>query len=409
MLLATDMRPVFEKDAAQMLAEASRAGAGIEIVGGGSKRAIGRPSNATHVLSTRGMKGITLYEPNEMVMSARAGTPLGEVQALLARSNQMLPFEPAEYAGLLGTDPASATIGSVFAMNASGPRRILAGAARDHLIGIRAVSGTGELFKSGGRVMKNVTGYDLARTLAGSWGTLALLTEVTFKVVPVPPATATIVLQGLPDEIAVEVLCAAMGTPFEVSGAVHLQADVAAGLEHPAFRGQARAATAVRLENAPASIAYRAGKLVDLLKPYGAAVQLDTLNSLSFWDELRRLEMFRAGTGHIWRISTAPTKGPAVVAAITRYARGARAYYDWSGGLIFIEVPATADAGAADIRRVVATHGGHATLLRAEAPVRAAVDVFQPLDPGVQKLSARIKTAFDPAGILGPGRMATAY
>jgi glycolate oxidase FAD binding subunit len=408
MLLATEMRPAFEKDAAQMLIEASQAGAGVEILGSGSKRTIGRPLDTQHRLTTRAMKGITLHEPSEMVLSARAGTPIAEILGLVAKAGQMLAFEPSEYAGLIGTDAVGATIGGVFAMNASGPRRVFAGAARDHLIGVRAVSGSGELFKSGGRVMKNVTGVDLVKGLSGSWGTLALLTEVTFKTVPLPAATTTLVLLGLPDEIAIEALCAAMGTPFEVSGAVHLQQPLALTLDHSAVRSQGKAVTAIRLENTPASLVYRRDALAKLLAPYGKLHDLDNDLSLTFWDELRRLAFFSQTNAQIWRISTAPTKGPKVIESLQRY-MAVRAFYDWSGGLVWAEVAPSADAGAADVRRVVATHGGHATLMRAEEAVRAAVDVFQPQDPGLAKLSRRIKTALDPAGILNPGRMTTAF
>jgi glycolate oxidase FAD binding subunit len=408
MLLASDMRPAFEKDAAQMLAEASGSGTAVEIVGSGSKRDIGRPANTTHVLSTSAMKGITLYEPAEMVMSARAGTPLAEIKMLLAKSNQMLAFEPSEFAGPLETNAAQSTIGAVFAMNASGPRRIIAGAARDHLIGVRAVTGKGELIKSGGRVMKNVTGYDVAKGLAGSWGTLGLLTEVTFKVAPVPPETTTLVLLGLFDEIAIEVLCTALGTPYEVSGAVHLQEAIAATLAHDGIRGQRKSVTALRLENVSASIAYRQGKLKDLLKPYGAIEVLDHDNSLMFWEELRGLTFLRTPGTQLWRISTSPQNGPQAAAAIARYV-DCRAFYDWSGGLVWLEVSPTSDAAAADIRRVIASVGGHATLMRADATVRVAVDVFQPHEPGVQALISRVKSTFDPAGILNPGRMATAF
>ncbi len=408
MLLATDMRPAFEKDAAQMLAEAARAGVGVEICGSGSKRSIGRPLATKHRLSTRAMKGITLHEPNEMVMSALSGTPVAEVLGLVAKAGQMLAFEPSEYAGLIGTDAVGATIGGVFAMNASGPRRAFAGAARDHLIGVRAVSGSGEVFKSGGRVMKNVTGVDLVKGLSGSWGTLALLTEVTFKTVPLPAGTTTLVLLGLPDEIAVEALCAAVGTPYEVSGAVHIQQPLALTLDHAAVRSQGKSVTAIRLENTPASIAYRRDALAKLLSPYGKLHDLDNDLSLTFWDELRRLGFFSETNAQIWRISTAPNKGPNVVAALSRY-MAVRAFYDWSGGLVWAEVAPSADAGAADVRRVVATHGGHATLMRADEAVRAAVDVFQPQDPALANLSQRIKFALDPAGILNPGRMTTAF
>ncbi len=409
MLLQPSMRPSFEQDASLILKEAAAKGVGVEIVGGGSKRGIGRPSSATHVLSTLMMRGITLYEPNELVMSARVGTPVADVTAQLARNNQMLAFEPSEYAGVLGSDAQFATIGSVFAMNASGPRRISAGAARDHLLGVRGITGAGNDFKSGGRVMKNVTGYDLVKGVAGSWGTLALLSEVTFKVMPVPAATSTLVLLGLADEIAVEVLCAAMGTPFEVSGAVHLQLPLAVCLDHSGLRSQGKAVTAIRLE-APsvASVTYRRDKLAEILKPYGRIHDLDNDNSINFWDEVRRLGFFSQTSAQVWRISTAPTNGPKVVAALGRYME-CNAFYDWSGGLVWVEAAATADAGAADVRRVVAHFGGHATLIRAEESVRAGVEVFQPLEPGVLALTKRLKATFDPAGILNPGRMSTEF
>lgn len=409
MLLQPSMRPSFEQDASLILKEASAKGVGVEIVGGGSKRAVGRPSSATHVLSTLMMRGITLYEPNELVMSARAGTPVSDVMAQLERHNQMLAFEPSEYAGVLGSDARYATIGSVFAMNASGARRITAGAARDHLLGVRGVTGAGNDFKSGGRVMKNVTGYDLVKGVAGSWGTLALMTEVTFKVMPVPAATSTIVLLGLADEIAVEVLCAALDTPFEVSGAVHLQLPLAVCLDHSGLRSQGKAVTAIRLE-APSvnSVTYRRDKLAEILRPYGRIHDLDHENSVNFWDELRRLGFFSQTSAQVWRISTAPTNGPKVVAALGRYME-CNAFYDWSGGLVWVEASATADAGAADVRRVVAHFGGHATLIRADENVRAGVEVFQPLEPGVLALTKRLKATFDPAGVLNPGRMSTEF
>jgi glycolate oxidase FAD binding subunit len=252
--------------------------------------------------------------------------------------------------------------------------------------------------------MKNVTGYDLCRGLAGSWGTLAMLTEVTFKVLPAPEDTGTLILLGLPDEIAVEVLCTAMASPFEVSGAVHLQAPLAARLENPGLRSQGQAVTALRIENFAKSVAYRKGRLKDLLKAYGDIMEFDRGASLLLWGELRRLSMLQRSDAPVWRISTPPTSGPKVVAAISGY-MDARAFYDWSGGLVWAEVLPTTDAGAADVRRVIASFGGHAMLVRADHHVRGTVDVFQPLETGLDRLSRRLKAAFDPAGILNPGRM----
>jgi glycolate oxidase FAD binding subunit len=354
-------------------------------------------------VSSKAMRGITLYEPTEMVMAARTGTPLAQVETALAERGQMLAFEPVDYGPMLGGEAGQASIGGVFAANVSGARRVGLGAARDHLLGIRGVNGRGEIFKSGGRVMKNVTGYDLCRGLAGSWGTLAVLSEVTFKVLPAPEDTATLVLVGLPDDIAVEVLCTAMASPFEITGAVHLQPPLAARLEHPGFKGLGQAVTAIRIENFAKSVAYRKARLKGLLKAYGDIHELERDTSRLFWGELRRLSVLR-GVAPVWRISTRPTAGPSMVAAISAFME-CRAFYDWSGGLVWAEVLPTTDAGAADVRRVIATYGGHATLVRAAPQVRAAVEVFQPLETGPAKLSRRLKNAFDPAGILNPGRM----
>jgi glycolate oxidase FAD binding subunit len=397
------IRPIDERELARVLAEAQASKTPLEVMGAGSKQAIGRPMQTSASVSTRAMRGITLYEPTEMVMAARAGTPLAQVETALAERGQMLAFEPIDYGPMLGGESGQSSIGGVFAANVSGARRVALGAARDHLLGLRAVNGRGEVFKAGGRVMKNVTGYDLCRGLAGSWGTLAVLSEVTFKVLPAPEDTATLILLGLPDDIAVEVLCTAKASPFEITGAVHLQAPLAARLEHPSLKAQGEAVTALRIENFAKSVAYRKGRLKDRLQVYGAIHELERDTSRLLWGELRRLSALR-GIAPVWRISTRPTAGPKVVAAISAFME-CRALYDWSGGLVWAEVLPTTDAGAADVRRVIATHGGHATLVRAAPQVRAGVEVFQPLEAGPAKLSRRLKTTFDPAGILNPGRM----
>jgi glycolate oxidase FAD binding subunit len=378
----------------------------LEVCGSGSKRAIGRPMQTAASVSTQSLRGITLYEPNELVMSARAGTPLVQIEAELAARNQMLAFEPIDLGPTTGAAAGQQTIGAIFSTNISGPRRIAAGAARDHLLGIKGVNGLAEEFKSGGRVMKNVTGYDLARGLSGSWGTLAVLTEVTFKVLPWPDDTATLVYTGLTDELAAELMQAALGTPFEVSGTVHLPASLARRLRHDGLRGLDTSLTALRLENFPHSLAYRREALREQLRIAGfvKAVELDAQDSQAFWSEMRHLSVLPYGRTMLWRISTAPGAGPKLVAAVRRHME-AEALYDWSGGLIWLEVQETADAGAADIRRAVATHGGHATLIRADASVRSSVDVFHPMSPGVERLSRGLKAAFDPYGVLNPGRM----
>ena len=376
----------------------------VEIVGSGSKRGIGRPVDGAITVTTASLRGISLYEPNELVMSARAGTPLSQIEAELAARGQMLPFEPIDLAPATGGPQGAQTIGAVFATNMSGARRIHAGAARDHLLGIKGVNGRAELFQAGGRVMKNVTGYDVARGLSGSWGTLAVMTEVTFKVVPWPETAATVIYLGLPDNLAIEVLSTAMALPVEVSGAVHLQASVATRLNHPGLRTMNKSVTALRLENFASAVAGRKQRLKEALKVYGKALELDHRETLDFWGELRRLSVMPNRETLLWRISTKPTTAPKLVAAIKRY-MDVDAFYDWGGSLIWLEVPAAADAGTAEIRRITAIHGGHATLIRAEPAVRAAVEVFQPLSPALERLTRGLKGAFDPAGILNPGRM----
>ncbi len=398
------LSPATDWELGSMLASLSEEKTSVEILGAGSKRLMGRPPKADYRLTTSVMRGIPLYEATELVMSARAGTPVSQVEIELAARGQMLAFEPTDLGPMFGQAAGIQTIGAVFATNQSGSRRISAGAARDHLLGVKAVNGRGELFKSGGRVMKNVTGYDVARGLCGSWGTLAVITEATFKVLPVPEDVVTLVFAGLPDDLAVEMMCAAMGTPYEVSGAAHLPASTVLRLEHDSLSRAGQALTALRIENFPKSVAYRKTKLSDALSAYGTPFELDLENSLNFWGELRRVSVMPAGSTNIWRISTAPMQAPKIVYGIARH-MDVRVYYDWSGGLIWLETPESADAGAADVRRAVAIHGGHATLIRADRAVRDSVEVFQPLSPVAERLTRELKAAFDSHGILNPGRM----
>lgn len=402
--MTQSLRPSNEHDLAHILSEAARGKHPIEIVAGGSKRRAGRPMEVEAEVSLRNLRGLIFYEPAEMVISVRAATPIAGVEAELAKHNQMLAFEPIDLGPMLGETPQSSTIGGMVATNMSGARRIAGAAVRDHVLGLRAVNGRGEAFKSGGRVMKNVTGYDLCRGLAGSWGTLAALTEVTLRAVPKPEETRSLLLFAQPDEIAIEVLSGAFGTPYEVTGAIHLHAPLVARLGHRVLNGTGSAVTALRVEGFSSSVAYRIGRLKEMFAAYGDMLELDHTASLSLWDELRRLSIFEGSTDPVWRISTPPSIGPRVVGAISTY-MPVLAAYDWSGGLVWLEVPASVDAGSADIRRVIATRGGHATLIRAEPEVRRTVEVFQPLDAALQKLSLGLKQSFDPAGILNPCRM----
>jgi len=304
---------------------------------------------------------------------------------------------------VLGGPADAGSLGGAIAANLSGPRRIKAGAARDHFLGVSAVSGRGETFKSGGRVVKNVTGYDLCKLLAGSFGTLAAMTELTLKTLPRPETEATVLVLGLDDSRANQAMSAAMASSCDVSAAVHLPADVV--MHFDGLPG-GRAATAFRLEGVAPSVGHRKAALAALLQAFGPVEHVDESHSRDFWLSVRDVKPFSAGapTGEqpLWRVSTAPARGSELAALL-----GAEAqfFYDWAGGLVWIVMPPSDDAGSTAVRRAVAALGGHATLIRAPAAVRAAVDVFEPQPAPLAAVSKRVKESFDPKGVLNSGRM----
>ena len=404
--MADSLKPRDAKEVEQTIGWALAEGKTLELIGRGTKRAIGRAAQWDATLDLSGLSGVTLYEPEELVLSAKAGTPLAEIEALVAASRQELAFEPMDYGMLLGGGSGAGTIGGAIAANLSGPRRIKAGAARDHFLGVAAVSGRGETFKSGGRVVKNVTGYDLCKLIAGSWGTLAAMTDVTIKTLPKAETEATILVFNLDDAAARKVMAAAMGSYGDVSAAAHLPAAVAARVaEITAAQG---AVTAFRLEGVAPSVAQRKGVLEKLLAPFGALGTLAEAPSRALWRAIRDVTPFaaagEAGKRDIWRLSTAPSRGTDLVRALAEQI-DAEVLYDWAGGLIWAALPAADDAHAPLVRAAVAATGGHATLIRAPAAVRAAVEVFTPEPPELAALTQRVRKSFDPNGVLNAGRM----
>jgi glycolate oxidase FAD binding subunit len=373
--------------------------ASLEIVAHGSKRGIGRPLQTEHVVDLSGLTGVTLYEPEELVLSARAGTPLAEIEGLLADHGQELAFEPMDYAPLLGGQLGRGTIGGALAANLSGPRRIKAGAARDHVLGINAVSGRGEAFKSGGRVVKNVTGYDLSKMMAGSWGTLAVLTYVTFKVLPAAETETTLILSGLLDDAAVSAMALAMGSSAEVSGAAHLPEMIAARVE-PLPDG---ATTLLRVEGFAPSVDYRIRQLYDLFGGSGAIEVVKHDVSRRIWRAIRDCTPFVGGERPVWRVSMAPSETHKMVMAL-RMEAAVDVFYDWAGGLAWLRMEQDPEADL--LRGLVRKFGGgHATLVRAAPAHRSELPVFEPQPPAFAALSARLKVQFDPHNILNPGRM----
>jgi glycolate oxidase FAD binding subunit len=397
------------KDVEQVVRAAIASDQPLEIIGHGSRRLIGQPMATNALLDLSALNAVTAYEPNELIITVQAGAPLADVLSLIDSKNQQFAFEPIDTAPLLGT-PGVGTIGGMIGAGLAGPRRIKAGGARDHLLGAHAVSGFGDSFKAGGRVVKNVTGYDLCKLLAGSWGTLAVMTEVTLKVMPRPESERTLVLRGLDDVTANKAMTAALGSPFDVSGAAHVP--------NSAFRAAAdglrdlgspqQAVTLLRLEGITASAAHRAAALGKALLPFGSAQIIEDAASTAAWTFVRDIRPFAAdgalGAWPVWRIVCPPACGGALGERLSRDT-GGDVIYDWGGGLIWAALPPRPDAQAALVRARVDAVGGHATLLRASEQVRRDVDVFHPQQGGLAALAERVRHSFDPKSILNRGRM----
>lgn len=343
----------------------------LRITGGGT-RPIAQVDGTG--LSLSALAGVTLYEPGALTMVVKAGTPVAEVETILAAENQRLAFEPMDHRPLLGTS-GTPTIGGVVAANVSGPRRIAVGACRDFLLGVRFVDGAGQVIKNGGRVMKNVTGYDLVKLMCGAYGTLGVLTEVALKVLPRAETEASVVVSGLDHAQAVAAMSAALGSPFEVTGAA---------------RGGA--GTVIRIEGFAGSVAYRTAELTKVLAPFGAVSVLDADASAARWREIRDVTALADAMGDIWRISVRPSAAPGVLAALP----DCPTVMDWGGGLIWLAAPA-----GTDVRGAMAGVDGHATLIRGTADV----PTFHPEPAPVAALGAGLRAKFDPRGILNPGAM----
>jgi glycolate oxidase FAD binding subunit len=407
-LASNVLRPADEAELAAVIADASTMGRPLELIGKGTKRSLGRPCEAVALVELSRLSGIVDYAPEELVLTARPGTPLAEIARAVSDRRQMLAFEPPTLGPLLlGAETQHATLGGTLACNLSGPRRIKAGAARDHFLGFRAVNGRGEIFKAGGKVVKNVTGYDLCKLVAGSYGTLAALSEVTIKVLPAPEKTRTVLVFGLSDEAALRALTTAMASPHEVSGAAHLPAPCArrSALEH--VRSAGAAVTALRVEGVAPSVEARCATLRELLGRHGAIEELHSMRSTTFWREVGEVAPLIGDLAGrvLWRLSVAPASGAAAIGALRTAVPELGYVLDWAGGLVWAALPAAPDAHVQLVRQAAARAGGYATLIRAPAEARATVAVFEPADPAIAALTRRLKDSFDPRAVLNRGRM----
>jgi glycolate oxidase FAD binding subunit len=396
MIIQTSSRA--EAAFAATIIDAGTAGAPLLVCGNGTKLGTLRPVQAARRVSTTNLTGITLYSPKELIISARAGTPLPEIEAALTENGQHLVAEPPDLTALLGTTGPQ-TIGGIVASNLSGPRRVAWGAMRDHVMGIRAVNGSGELIHSGGRVLKNVTGLDLCKLLTGSHGTLAVITEVTLKVLPAPESTGTLVLPGLGAPRGVAALSAGLGSPYGVSAAAWLPD---ASLV-PALGGASGSATLLRIEDFPPSVAYRTARLRAELASFANAEILNDTTSRAVWRAVgSALPLPAPPSAAVWRVSVRPSAGPAVLRAVAD--AGVQGFLDWGGGLVWLAGPADTNTHRVVEQAARAAHGTW-TLLSAPDALRVAVDVVPPEAEPLARITRRVKAAFDPHGILNPGRL----
>ncbi len=403
--MANAIRPTTEEEVREAVAEALARATAIDIAGGGSKRPLGRAVDPPRRLEVSGLAGISLYEPEELVMTAGAGTPLAEIEARVADAGQGLAFEPPDWRALLGTSDAAPTIGGTMACNLSGPRRIKAGAARDHVLGVRVVSGRGEVFKSGGRVVKNVTGYDMSKLMVGSYGTLGVMTEITLKVLPAAEKIRTVLVAGLDEADAIVALARALNSPNDVSAAAHLPARAASRSAVSYVREAGSSVTAVRIEGSEPSVAARCQALRDDLAELGEIEELHRHNSATLWREIGDVSPFAGDDDRdVWRLSVPPASGAEIAGAVGREV-DAEAFYDWGGGLVWLAVAGDEERAGEVVRKVVGQYDGHAMLVRAPASRRARLDVFEPRTGPAAALNRRLKEGFDPTGILNPGRM----
>lgn len=396
------LKPQTADDTRDLLAWAVSEQKPLEIVGNGTKRGFGHPVAASHSLDLSGLSGIVEYEPAELVLTARAATPISEIEALLGQSNQQLAFEPPDLGPLYGAQAERATLGGIVAGNLSGPRRVQTGAARDHTLGVQVATGRGELIKAGGRVVKNVSGYDLTKLMCGSWGTLGVLTQISIKVLPAPEKTRTVLIAGQDAADACLAMTAALSSPHEVSAAAFLPAPIAARSRVSYVAGAGASVTAIRIEGPPVSVSVRNTALRDLLSAFGDIEELHGHNSSALWQEVRDATPFSSGDSVLWRLSVAPASGGAVLDALGDL--GIEGYLDWGGGLIWAS-SGEDDEHAHQVRTLSESAGGHATLVRAPEVLKSAIGVFHPQPATRAGLSQRIKDGFDPTGILNPGRM----
>lgn len=390
MALPAEIRPASQAELCDAVREAAAGGGSLLLQGGGSKSQAGAPTPLATRVDMRAFSGVIDYDPAELVLTVGAGTPLHDIEQLLAGENQMLAFEPFDLGPLYGAAAGRSTIGGLVMAGIAGSRRLSAGNVRDHVLAVDAVSGRAERFVAGARVVKNVTGYDLPKLLCGSWGRLAAVTQLTLKVLPRGRASSTRIVSGLCAGDAIALMAQALGSQAEVAAAAFLPA-----------QGSQSSQTALRLEGFGPSVDSRGRTLDALLSAAGAVSVLESADATAWWQRLRTLPMLSDGAA-LWRISVAPSRAAALLASLESLSMSFA--LDWAGALVWL----SCDERSLLPRELAARAGGHAMLLRGPASQRSRVPMLQPLAAGVAALEQRLRRAFDPQGVFETGRFGSA-
>jgi glycolate oxidase FAD binding subunit len=372
-----------EGEVAEIVRDFGGRGRSLEIVSGGSKRGFGRHAPCDAILDVDALSGIVSYEPDELVITARAATPLHEIETALAVKKQMLAFSPVDWGPLFGAPEDRTTLAGIVATNGSGSRAVKAGRVRDHLIGCRFINGEGEIIHAGGRVVKNVTGFDIPKLMCGAFGTLGVLTELTFRVAPAPERASSAVVK-VEAEQGFRVLRHAAGLPVDATGLAYLPESVCAVIRIEGSNAAAEDKLALLQQNFPAA------------EPH----MLDDRETMVLFGALGKGAPLLGGGADLWRM-VLPSAGAheAVVAS-----GAARWFADWAGSLLWLELPAD-QATAQELRAITARIGGDAILIRGSEAARAELEVFAPEPPARAALTRSVKAAFDPKRVLNPGRM----
>lgn len=398
----TIFKPNSENEISEFVKFCNQKNIPIEIKGSGSKSNIGRNFQSEKTIDLSGYSGIIKYEPEELYIKVKSGTPINEISRELEKHNQQLAFEPTDFGYIFNGKSNPGTIGGTMACNFSGPRRFKSGSVRDHVLGVKIITGRGDSVKSGGTVVKNVTGYDLSKIITGSYGTLAVISEISIKVLPKPPSIKSLIIHNAQLKKSLDYLNIALSSSSDISGAVFYPEyfNEKFKLNDLVNKGPL---TALRVEGVSSSIDDRVQKLIDELGLLRDEINfLNDEQSRIFWSNTRDLKVFSNTDKNLIRIVTPPSETLNIINSLKKIS--SRYFIDWGGNLIWMEIEKINASIIKDINIMTDKANGYFTIIKLDDSLKAGLDVFK-IDPIKFKISEKIKKSFDPKRILNPGKM----